>query len=285
MSSCKMNVSLVICTHNRAQQLGQVLCSLAKLEVDFVYEVIVVDNACTDNTKEIVTSFIRESDIPIQLAFEGRLGLSAARNTGWRLAKGEVVAFTDDDCYPASDFLAQINMSFKENDIKFLGGRVLLFDPHDLPITIQPLNKRLDIIPRSYVPPGLIHGANFAFRRDVLCAIEGFDERLGAGSELHCGEDTDALARASALGYQGMYDPGVVVYHHHKRTTTADMKLLQAKYDVGRGALYAKGLVSRETRRLYIWPVFRRLAGNLSRRQFGTLRREIYGAWQYIKGL
>ena len=69
---------------------------------------------------------------------------------------------------------------FEEPWLGFVGGRVVLFDPTDFPITIQELDRREDVEPHAFVPAGLIHGANFAFRREVLEAIGGFDDEFGS---------------------------------------------------------------------------------------------------------
>ena len=92
---------------------------------------------------------------------------------------------------------------FEEASLGFVGGRVLLFDPTDFPITIQELDHRVEIEPCAFVPAGLIHGANFAFRREVLEAIGGFDPGFGAGTPGFACEDVDAVARAAAAGWWG----------------------------------------------------------------------------------
>jgi GT2 family glycosyltransferase len=204
-----------------------------------------------------------------------------ARNTGWRATSGAIVAFLDDDCYPAPDFLDRIRSCISRDDLGFVGGRVLLYDAADAPVSIQPRNHRVDIPPRSFLPPGFILGANVAFRREVLERLGGFDEKLGPG-RLYGADDDDLVARASALGITGAYDPAPVVFHHHRRSKPEEVRALLAGYDMARGAFYAKMLWNPQTRGIYLWPALRRTAGSIRRRDFAVMAREFSGARKYF---
>ena len=279
-----MDISLVVCTRNRAPYLAEALQHFARLKTGLSWEFILVDNESTDRTAEVLAGFAASSRLDVKVINERKIGLSAAHNAGWRQSSGRVVAFTDDDCYPDADYLDQVHRCFSELGLGYVGGRVLLFDPKDYPITIQPLAHRVDIAPHSYVGPGLIHGANYAFLRDVLERVEGFDERLGPGTELHCGDDVDILSRASAHGYAGAYDPGPLVFHHHRRSTPEDVRRVSAGYDIGRGAYFAKALMDRRRRRSCLWPAVRKMGGNIWRGEFAVMQREFRGAWKYLRG-
>lgn len=247
-----MTVSVVICTRNRAEQLAQALQSWLHLECSFPWELIVVDNGSTDTTWEVVESFRKEFGRRLLSATEPRKGLGKARDLGWKLAQGEIIVFTDDDCYPDKNFLEDVKLCFDEDaQLGFLGGRVLLFDPTDFPITIQELDTRKVLNPRSFIPAGLIQGANFACRKEALDSIGGFDGRLGAGTSFPC-EDVDILARLSAKGWFGAYDPRPLVHHHHRRKTLQDVKRLLVQYDYGRGAYYVKCLMNPRLRWVYL---------------------------------
>jgi hypothetical protein len=279
-----MDISLVVCTRNRAAQLADALPYFARLRTGVSWEIVFVYTGSGDATPEMLAAFIGSSGLNARMTEEPRFGLSVARNTGWRQASGKLVVFTDDDCYPAPDYLDRISRCFSETDLGYLGGRVLRFDRNDYEITVQESEHRLDIPPRSFVPPGLVHGANMTVRRDVLERLCGFDERLGAGTKLCSGEDVDILGRASALGLRGAYDPRPLVYHHHRRSKPEELMRLMECYDIGRGAYYAKALMDRRMRWNYLWPVLRKIGGNIWRGEYAVMQREFHGAWKYIVG-
>ena len=194
-----------------------------------------VDNGPCEAASDVLRWYRREAPHPLTVVEDSKPGLGRARNRGWQAAAGELIAFTDDDCYPAEEYLDRIVDCFEDRALGFLGGRVLLFDPTDFPLTIQGASiDGSEIEARSFIPAGLILGANFAFRRAVLEAIGGFDPGLGAGTPFAC-EDVDALCRAAAAGWRGAYDPRLVVYHHHRRKTRHESLRLRRVYDVGEG--------------------------------------------------
>lgn len=246
-----MKLSLVMCTRNRASQLAEALQSLLKLRGSCSWEVVIVDNGSTDDTQAVVSRFQAQFPGQCTLVGEPRRGLGNARNRGWKTAQGEIIAFTDDDCYPAEDFLTAIVQCFEENPrLGFLGGRILLHDPTDYPITIQDLNIRLDFLPGEFIDAGIIQGANMACRRAALEDIGGYDARFGAGALFAC-EDIDVAVRISAQGWHGAYDPRPLVYHHHRRKTQAEADRLMGQYDRGRGAYYVKCLLNPRLRLTY----------------------------------
>jgi GT2 family glycosyltransferase len=160
---------------------------------------------------------------------------------GVAIASGEILAFTDDDCYPAPDFLDRIWSAFEDPSLGYIGGRILLHDPGDYPITINESTTLRTFPGKSFISAGMIHGANMAFRRRVLLEIGGFDPLFGPGTLFIC-EDVDAASRASAIGWKGQYRPEVIVRHHHGRKA-ADAAGVMKSYDIGRGAYHMKLLL------------------------------------------
>lgn len=273
-----MRLSVVVCTRSRAPQLRACLERIGRLSGTAPWELVVVDNGSTDETAAVLRQFRRVSPHLLTVVEEPRPGLGRARNRGWRAAAGELIAFTDDDCYPADDYLNQIVACFEDPRLGFLGGRILLFDPTDLPITIQELDQRVEIDPKAFLRAGLIQGANFAFRREVLEAIGGFDDAFGAGTPFAC-EDVDALARAAALGWRGAYDPRPLVYHHHRRKTRDEAMQLRRVYDAARGAYYMKSVIDSAMRGRYFRSWMRRIVAQRPRRTI----RELRGALAYLR--
>ena len=277
---------MVICTRNRAAWLAQTLGTYSALETDGPWEMVLVDNGSSDATPSILRDFAAAARFPCRVVSEPVAGLSRARNTGWRAARGDIVAFTDDDCYPEKDFLRRIAECFGENGPDYLGGRILLFDPADYPITIQTDEGTHAIAPGSFVQAGLIQGANMSARMRVLQALDGFDEDLGAGTAFPC-EDVEFLSRASAHGFTGAYDPRPVVYHHHRRRTRAQVSALKRSYDIGRGAYLMKCLLDSRRRKLalknWYWANRKRLRRlTVEPREAKAALLEIWGALHYL---
>jgi glycosyltransferase involved in cell wall biosynthesis len=278
-----MKISLIVCTRNRAVHLEPTINSLLRMQTSEPWQLIIVNNGSTDNTALILEDLSRHDQEHIFVTTEQKLGVANAQNAGLKLATGEIIAFTDDDCYPEPDFLERVRDCFKEDPIDYLGCRVLLYDQQDAAITIQTRQDRLEISPYSYISAGLIHGAAFAFKRDALRAIGGFDPDCGPGSVMKSGNDINTLVRCSAMGLRGAYDPRPVVYHHHRRKPGPEIDQLLKRYDASRGAAYLVGITSPGTRSAYVWPVFRRIAGNLLKGHWATLFREVSGAYRFSR--
>jgi GT2 family glycosyltransferase len=233
-------ISVIVCTYNRADRLPAVFESFRRLEVPpaLDWELIVVDNRSTDGTKAAVERASTYGGLPLRYVFEPMQGLGAARNGGLAAARGELIAFTDDDCYPSPDWLAAIAQIFDESDVAYVGGRVTLYDPRDLPVSIRLDAQACDV--RSFDQVfSTVPGCNMAFRRAVIDRIGGFDPHLGAGLPL-AAEDTDFLYRAQRAGLRIRFDPRMSVAHDHGRRTPEALARLNRSYVMGRGGLYAK---------------------------------------------
>lgn len=273
-----MRISLIVCTHNRAHALPKLFDAINALECAESYEVIIVDNNSRDDTPRVLAEFARSAPDHVRVTREPVQGVASARNTGFRLSSGEVIAFSDDDCYPHPTFLTSVLACFDEDEsLGFLGGRVLLYDPTDYRITIKESEKREDFPPRSFILPGVIHGANFAFRRTAFVSVGGFDAKLGPGTPYVC-EDVDLLARVNDAGWCGAYDPRPLVYHHHRRKTAEDAERLMAVYARGRGAYYMKSVLHLRERAKYLSQWLR----TLRYQRWQTIGRELGAALTYL---
>lgn len=278
-----MDLSVVICTRNRAKHLHRLFEKLRNIQShDIIWELVLVDNNSNDGTLGMLKEFCLNFPVPTQVVHEPKDGLSNARNAGWKAARGGIICFTDDDCYPQEDWLISIIKSFESSGAGYIGGRVLLFDPDDAPITIQTSEQPLMFPQNSHIESGQIIGANFSFKRKVLELSGGFDPRLGAGTVFQSGEDTDLLLKASAMGFTGRYEPSIVVFHHHRRRLSNDIRKLYRGYAYGRGALSMKTIIesSAKKRHLKFW--YWRLSSLLKKGEFGYLTSELKGAIAFI---
>jgi GT2 family glycosyltransferase len=271
-----MQLSIVICTRNRASQLSQSLQSFTTVQYPAHWELVIVDNGSKDETQDVIRNY-RES-LPLRSVIEPQAGASRARNRGWKMSQGDIVAFTDDDCYPADDFLYSVIRCFEENPrLGFTGGRILLHDPDDYPITIQERAYREDLYPGDFLPPGLIHGANWVCRRTALESVDGFDERLGPGALFVC-EDVDIMARMLDQGWHGAYDPRPLVYHHHRRRTQLEVLQLLRQYARGRGAYYSKCILNPKVRMVYV----RKWCEEMRRQSWKISARELASGAEFL---
>jgi glycosyltransferase involved in cell wall biosynthesis len=237
-----VDVSLVICTRDRCKQLVRCLQFVRDIRFDRHWELIIVDNGSVDQTATVIHDFIETTSTPVRYLFESKFGKSIALNTALRIAHGQILAFTDDDCYPAPDFLSRVWSAFDDPLVGFISGRIILHDPMDHPITINESTTALIYPARSFIHAGAVIGANMAFRRKILLDIGGFDPSFGPGALIEAAEDTDAAGRVSARGWQGKYCPDVVVRHHHGRKAS-DAPRMWKSYGIGVGGYHMKLLL------------------------------------------
>ena len=246
-------LSLVVSTHNRLGKLRRCVDAALSVKAQREWELLIVDNGSTDGTNEYLESINlkKYNRISIRTISEPGPGACRARNKGWRAAKGEIVAFTDDDCYVDKDFVDSVIQVFDEDpNIGFLSGRILLYDSSDFRMTFNELEDRVEFRPFTLITAGAVQGANLALRKTVLSQTGGFDERLGAGMAFG-GEDQDLAAAASWSGVTGVYDPRPIVYHHHGRKTQTEVNRVFRVYCAGQAANYAKYIIRKDSRRTY----------------------------------
>jgi glycosyltransferase involved in cell wall biosynthesis len=260
-------ISIVVCTCNREDKLAKLLESLAAMTVPdgVAWELIVVDNNSKDGTAALLAAAEAAGTLPLQRLFEKGQGLANAHNTALHAARGDVIAFTDDDCRVAQDWLAVLAREFRDGTLALLGGRVELFNPEDRPVTIRVGLERLELTFGSWTIETII-GCNMAFRRDIATRVGGFDTRFGSGCNIApSGDDTEFVYRVLRAGGRVVYSPDLVVLHDHGRRTDAQVRSLQQVYLRGRGAIYAKHLLQRDPTiiRLAYWETSKLLAGVL----------------------
>jgi GT2 family glycosyltransferase len=233
---------VIVCTHNRAHRLEQTLNSLQQMTVpvDLAWELIIVDNNSTDNTKEVIDNFINKSSLNVKYVIERDKGLSRARNMGIQEANGHIIAFTDDDCIVDQHWITSLSKEFYDDEsIVAVGGRVVLYNKMDRPVSIRVHEERIVLSSTDRILKFMI-GCNMAFARPVFDEIGIFDTDFGAGSRFASTEDFDFLYRVHKKGLKIIYSPDVLVYHNHGRRTDEQIKSLMHGYAVGRGAFYCK---------------------------------------------
>ncbi|WP_207432100.1 glycosyltransferase family 2 protein [Sabulibacter ruber] len=219
-------VSVVICTRNRAKHLHLCLERLQMLTC-FPTEIIVVDNAPTDESSKEVTMGFKE----VTYVREPRAGLDIARNTGIRKANCPIVAYLDDDVVVHPLWVYRVWETFQEENTAAMTGLVIA---SELETEAQQIFERHWSFNRGYLdkvydthffnsglsqgPPvwDIGAGANMAFRKSVFAKVGYFDEILDVGAA-GCNGDSEMWYRILAHGYTIRYNPRAVAYHEHRR--------------------------------------------------------------------
>jgi glycosyltransferase involved in cell wall biosynthesis len=217
-----MRFSIVIATYKRADVLAATLASLARLQPDAPWEVIVVDNNSPDHTRHVVEAAAATYPVPLIYAFEREQGRSAALNRGFTLAQGQIVVTTDDDVRVESDWLNRIEAGLESQRCDYVGGRVVpLWDgplPRWLPASNGQLWAVIALLDYGTTPvkfgTRVPLGVNMAMRRDAIERTGGFDVRIGRKAGTLLGQEVrEWCLRAHTAGLTGYYIPDVVVHH------------------------------------------------------------------------
>ena len=265
------SVSVIVCTRDRPSDLRSCLDSIAALRTRPV-EVIVVDNSPSDGaTRELCR------DYPVRYVLESSPGLARARNRGIVEARGEVVAFTDDDCVVDRHWLDGLGDPFHDPLVMALTGYAgpleletpaqYLFEVHG---GFQRFSERRLFDGASSSPISVAAaagaGANSLFRRRVFDEVGLFAEDLGPGTPARNGEEKYAFYRIAAAGYRIVFDPVRIVWHRH-RTEHASLRRTLFGYTTGEFAYTTRCLLAHgELGTLDLWRWWcRHLAGDLRR--------------------
>src|SRR5690349_15503593 len=220
-----MDVSIVICTANRADDLRDTLASLAGVAWSGSAELLVVDNRSTDGTRGVVEETARTYPFAVRYLYEDGEGKYAALNSGIRAARGRIIAATDDDARFEPDWLERAADGLRRYGCDFVGGRVLPLWGAPKPEWLAEANalhtKVIALLdhgntPREFGRGGISWplGVNVAYRREVFERVGLFDSRLGrkAGT-LRNQAQREWHLRARAAGARGFYVPEMVVHH------------------------------------------------------------------------
>ena len=186
-------------------------------------EILVVDNGSIDDTRHVVEAAAAQSRTPVVYLNESRPGKSHALNTAVAHARGDLLAFTDDDVLPSPKWLAAYAQAFSETGADYVAGRILpLWEvppPRWLTADQHGVVAASDGGPRRLILEGVRDwvmpiGANMAVRRQVLDRIGGWNPNLGKLKDtLRTGEDHEFALKMLAAGFKGVYEPEASVLH------------------------------------------------------------------------
>jgi glycosyltransferase involved in cell wall biosynthesis len=219
-----IKTSLVLCTYNRSAVLSQALESIAasRFPSSVEWEVLVVDNNSRDQTRQVVDEFCKRFPGRFRYLLERQQGLSFARNAGIREARGEIIAFTDDDVTVDPDWLCKLTAAFEDGEWAGAGGRIRpqqSFSPPrwllaEGPRQITGTLVLFDLGEQSRKLDRPPFGANMAFRRFAFEKYGNFRTDLGhCGDDLIGNEETEFCRRLMRGGENLRYEPAAIVYH------------------------------------------------------------------------
>ena len=210
-----MDLSVVIATYNRCNDLEDCLCSLLQMN-EQPMEIIVIDSSSMDNTSGLAKKY------PIQYISIPERNRQRARNIGLSRSKGEIVAFIDDDVVVDKNWSTEILIPYKDANVGGVGGRVI---PFGKPASYYKKIKgweigqiradglilgNFDIPLPIFTKVDHLIGCNMSFRRDPFLGIGGFDENF-IGNSFR--DDTDASLRMRRVGYRLVYQPRALIWH------------------------------------------------------------------------
>jgi glycosyltransferase involved in cell wall biosynthesis len=237
-------VSVIVCTHNRSKLLETTLISLLQQDVDCTrYEIIIVDNASQDGTRDLISTYSKNTPAPkISYIYEGHLGTSWARNAGWQAARGSIIAYIDDDERAEQDWLSFLVKAMDENPMPVMavGGAIRLdWDgqrPNWLPNSLERYYSSVEMGPNARI---LANGeylltSNLALHRIMFNELKGFRTDLGHVGNLESGgEDTELINRIRSSGGGIFYEPKAIVYHHIPKTRQRRRWIIARCYAAG----------------------------------------------------
>jgi glycosyltransferase involved in cell wall biosynthesis len=219
-----MRYSVVISTYNRSASLADALAALARTRTSHRWEVLVVDNNSTDDTAAVVRRVTREYPVELRYIQEPTPGKYAAMNTAVGIARGEIVAATDDDAVVDPDWLERAGRALDELRCDFVGGPVTPLweqaQPSWIDLSKPAIQKVLALLDygtavREFgVHIGWPLGVNVAYRRETLAKVGPFDPSLGrVAGTLRSQAQREWHLRARAIGCRGFYVPSMHVQH------------------------------------------------------------------------
>ena len=233
-----MKLSIIICTYNRDQYIYNILESLAKNDFPHSdYEIVLVDNNCTDNTRSECQRFQSNyPEINFQYNIEKNQGLSYARNNGINHSKGDVLIYVDDDALVNKEYLKTYYDFFDKNPSAMAAGGAVLpiyergEEPHWMSkYTRQLLTGKLFLgeKQRKFPHNAFPGGGNAAYRKEVFEKVGLFNVELGRkGNSLMGAEEKDLFDKMTSQGIEFYYLPTAVLYH-----LISDKKLTQEYFN------------------------------------------------------
>ncbi len=235
-------LSIIICTYNRAQYIGETLRRLANNHYNEKWELLLIDNNSTDSTASICNTFATQYPaVPFRYLVETQQGLSYARNRGIQEAKGNWLVFLDDDAFVGENYLDCLSQYIQEiPQLDAFGGRIYpLFEDGIVPswlgkwsaswLSAIDKGDKVCLFTKDYPI-----GANMGFSKRIADQCGLFNTSLGrSGKNLIGGEEKDYFNRIKALNATIYYLPDIAVEHCIPTSRTTDEYICHLGLGVG----------------------------------------------------
>ena len=250
------DLTLLVCTHNRTRLLERSLRNLTEQRVgpSVRWEVLVVDNGSPDGTRDVVANVGSEGRLPgLRYVFEPRLGVSHARRRGILVARGELIAFVDDDCLPEPNWIEEVlRFAALHPEAGAFGGRNQILWETPPPWLAELYGESLgrqelgDQALRMPVTAWRMPvGAGLVVRREAVWASGWLERGVLRGRHprsLGCGEDTEIALYIRHAGWDVWYAPALRLRHviPRHRTTLAHLRGIHRGF--GRAEVYLRAL-------------------------------------------
>lgn len=223
-----LDVSIIICTYNRLEQLKRCVSSMTKLDIpeQISYEIIIVDNASTDGTGTYLQKISNEANFVC--LYESKQGQSNAINCGLEKSRGQLIIFTDDDVCADKDWLTAYWQAHSQSEqYDWFGGRVSpdwnltpcpKWYAHEIKNVLDGSIGMHDIdqVSRAYEQTDKLPiGASMAVTRAVFDKVGFFRADLGPMGNMRGGSgDTDYINRAKQAGFKGLFVASALANHY-----------------------------------------------------------------------
>lgn len=253
-----VDISVVICTYNRAEMLKDTIKSWMAVDKDCLStELIIVNNNSTDQTLQVVKSF-QGTVTDLKYVFEPRPGLSFARNKGIKEANGEIIAFVDDDVYFHKSWLLEMMLAFGNNpETDCIGGNSIPVLETERPLWLTDNMLKLYGSTLSGEAEKFMNfpehpfGVNMAFRKKTFQLVGGFNTSLGRiKKSLLSNEEKEFFYRIHQAGMKTFYTPKAIIFHRIPKDRLDQKWILKRIYWQGISKVAFNQLVQKKSKTL-----------------------------------
>lgn len=235
----KSELTVIICTYNRGYLLPETIPTIFQQNVSKErYQVLIVNNNSTDNTKEILDGFVNQYD-NILIIEETTQGLGYAKNTGMNVATTEWIVYLDDDAKVPTDFVQKAINNINTTDFQCFGGVYLPWYKYGKPnwFLDKYASNSGKLSEFNTLNKDFIAGGIMAIKKSILIKFGGFPTNLGmSGNQIAYGEETLLQIRMRNSGIEIGYDPNWIMYHLVNRYKLSPWWFIKSGFASGRGA-------------------------------------------------